>query len=646
MAVASAAETLTWSQNVCTLGEAIVSHTLPVLVRVEERSCGHQDTTLSHGDILKLDTIHWIPSVQACSLTRKLESSSWEFIHNKDTFSIPLGYKGLLRLTNPNARMTVFGSVKEVLKARPRYVRTIEPVIQNGQVVIGKKCDLEITICAEQVVCTYADNTYVLDEDTETKLLHLPDDSLYTLQEVCDRYPYPQCVSFIKNDYTEWLPAEIGTNFIREVGADQELIEGTFQLSGAIQQDLVVGCCKAVCEAPCGSGIAPNDQNVIIIRPDSSTVKHVHVVVCQAENSRAYQSFIGSHFQWETGLDQSILDEAIIMDFLILKDSRPTVNNTRHPTELTGQSQTAGLTDTQTPTLENMHQDASYMEIGLYENDDHLYTVPETRGEAGGLELPNCYHRDDGFVQKAKALFSKLNLKDKVQKLKSKVVTAVQPETSNIHVNDITDDDYIIPERPLPKPPTQTPLKPPTKPTLNQKVKKIPKDSHKFLSKPKLFVNQENPYTVQKLEPNTARVFKKEIQRDVMSDVSDGDGADYVNVENVLQKHTEIQKPKDGPKDLNNEEPSVSQENASVMRSTNEIDPPDKVFASLSVTGLANRLVTCGLKSVAEFCLQEKVDGRLFTTFTDDDLRAVFSMSQLQIKKIRMAQNLGWTPKV
>ncbi|XP_033738945.1 uncharacterized protein LOC117326345 [Pecten maximus] len=69
------------------------------------------------------------------------------------------------------------------------------------------------------------------------------------------------------------------------------------------------------------------------------------------------------------------------------------------------------------------------------------------------------------------------------------------------------------------------------------------------------------------------------------------------------------------------------------------------LFGSLSVAGLANRLVMCGLNDMAEMCLKEKVDGRLFLSLTDDDLREVFSVTELQIKKIHMAQEHDWTPK-
>ncbi|XP_060070354.1 uncharacterized protein LOC132550327 [Ylistrum balloti] len=74
-------------------------------------------------------------------------------------------------------------------------------------------------------------------------------------------------------------------------------------------------------------------------------------------------------------------------------------------------------------------------------------------------------------------------------------------------------------------------------------------------------------------------------------------------------------------------------------------DQKDTSFGSLSVTGLSNRLIACGLSNVAKVCQEEKVDGRLFLTLNDEDLREVFSVNELQIKKIRMAQNHDWTPK-
>lgn len=68
-------------------------------------------------------------------------------------------------------------------------------------------------------------------------------------------------------------------------------------------------------------------------------------------------------------------------------------------------------------------------------------------------------------------------------------------------------------------------------------------------------------------------------------------------------------------------------------------------FTSLSVVQLADRLVTCGLNDVAEVCRKERVDGRLFSTFKDDDLREIFLVNELQIRKIHMAQEHDWMPK-
>ncbi|OWF48622.1 uncharacterized protein LOC110452833 [Mizuhopecten yessoensis] len=189
--------------------------------------------------------------------------------------------------------------------------------------------------------------------------------------------------------------------------------------------------------------------------------------------------------------------------------------------------------------------------------------------EAEDIELPTAASPDYSLKHKAIEFFSNFKMKNRMQKLKSKLANAMKKEktvTEDDDNDEEDDEDYVYPE-----------WKPTKK--LNEK------QNHK----------------------------------------------ETANRYDMLEKRLALEKPPN---------------NAYTPLSVGGVGKADTSFASLSITGLADRLAICGLNNVAEKCRKEKVDGRLFLTLTDNDLREVFSVNELQIKKIRMAQNHNWTPKV
>lgn len=230
------------SRETKTLSE-VAKGPLPVKVQLSEGYLGNTESeSISAGDFLVLECVKSVQKVNAIVISSLNTSvhEDWTGYTQPNEIIIPLGYQGKVLIIRPNSRP--YCSVPELLRDFPRYVRVESEFVAKSsrdktiQVKVGKRLKLLKYLPTQGLVAKYEGGSIIISKDVTGRFVPLPDGTHYTLKEIVDSLPLPQCVGFVEDEFEKVLTTDL------EGAIDNiQAFSGCVKLTRVFTEDVVVG---------------------------------------------------------------------------------------------------------------------------------------------------------------------------------------------------------------------------------------------------------------------------------------------------------------------------------------------------------------------------------------------------------------------
>ncbi|XP_060070357.1 uncharacterized protein LOC132550329 [Ylistrum balloti] len=323
---------LKWSDEKYRIKDLIGKFTLPLMVKVEEGIYGLRESeSFSQDDLLKLELIKTIPKLITCCVDYTgrirgigtLREDEHGYIERSDDLTIPVRYRGMVKIFQPEGTRN-YNSVGDMIKGFPRYVKTVDSFVSRNGINIEKETIIQLQrfIPGKGLVCTIGkdhasankDSAHVtqilLNSKDRHRFVLIPDDNSYTLEEVVNRFPLPQYVTFVKKGG----PKLVTTN-IEELVNHSRIFEGAVKIKSMVDVDVIIGHYKP----PKGvsSTTQKRCQRTLVIIPENSvTAREIEVrVPLNDDDDYDYELVMARNFSCKDVQEEDI-DGTVYMDFL------------------------------------------------------------------------------------------------------------------------------------------------------------------------------------------------------------------------------------------------------------------------------------------------------------------------------------------
>ncbi|XP_050403568.1 uncharacterized protein LOC126819503 [Patella vulgata] len=333
-------DNIEWCDDVTTLEELGDHATFPCVVKVTEGFYSHQDvSTFSCGDLLKIDSLETIEKVKtnfvrlsSCSSTKQSSSEKSQSLDHRRTsrrsvyrsipgeFSIPLSYRGAVKILPANGVQYVYSNITDVMEDRPRYLHVQEAVSFKGRdsVVNLKHGDIlkSLPVTTDQKAsprylrCLHNLNDIIhIPSTLKGQFQVLPDEDEYSLQEVIDRFPLPQIVQF-----GETLSREVVSDDILEAFGNLDSFEGKMCLNHVYSEDVLVGHYKALEENQDKSESKFIKRSAFVLPLSNPELSEVSVQYPMYMDSSNYNFFVARNFS-HTPKGSEVMDGSLYVEF-------------------------------------------------------------------------------------------------------------------------------------------------------------------------------------------------------------------------------------------------------------------------------------------------------------------------------------------
>ncbi|KAK6189112.1 hypothetical protein SNE40_005151 [Patella caerulea] len=328
--MANNVDTIEWSEDETTLKELGNHATFPCVVKVTEGFYSHQDvSTFSCGDLLKIDSFESVEKVKANFVRLSERSSTRKGVRRSvyrgipGEFSIPLSYKGAVKILPANGVHYIYSNITDVIEDRPRYLQVIEAVsfkamdsvvhLKHGDILEGlavitsKKASKAST---RYLKCLHnLQDTIHVPSSLVGQFRVLTDEDEYSLQEVIDKFPLPQIVQF-----GEILSREVVSDDILEAFGNLDSFEGKMSLNHVYSEDVLVGHYKAVEQNQNESESKFIKRSAFVLPLSNPELSEVSVQYPMYLDSQDYNFFIARNFS-QTPKGSEVMDGSLYVEF-------------------------------------------------------------------------------------------------------------------------------------------------------------------------------------------------------------------------------------------------------------------------------------------------------------------------------------------
>ncbi|XP_069127090.1 uncharacterized protein [Argopecten irradians] len=323
---ASSKQVVSWSDKTYKIRDLIRSqdYDLPLMVKVDEGIYNISESeSFSQDDLIKLDLVKSIPKVVACRVDHTGRTSGWSnvrvdehgYLEKSEDLTIPLRYRGKVKIFNPD-KDKVFNTVGEMVKVFPRYVKTLDSFVSKDGKHIDRQTVLELDriFPGEGLVCNRMDGDsepeeLIIGTDDRYRFALSPDDTEYTLEEVTNKFPFPQYVKFVGKG------PKLLTSNIQEIVEHSKIFEGTVKIKNIVLMEMVIGHYKPPMNV--SKDTEERCQRTLVMFPlDSPIAKELDVRLPQdIENDEEYELVMARNFSPKRTNEEEI-DGTLYADFL------------------------------------------------------------------------------------------------------------------------------------------------------------------------------------------------------------------------------------------------------------------------------------------------------------------------------------------
>ncbi|XP_050400271.1 uncharacterized protein LOC126817370 [Patella vulgata] len=331
--MAASLDDIDWSEETTSLQEVADKVSLPCVVRVcEGFDSGDDISSFSLGDLMKIDSCEHIGKV-ACQFVKW---TGWDkpgsglmgrytLANCYDSLSIPVTYKGLVRVMPKHGTYYTYKSIADALTDFPRYLEVLETVKyrdeESSKMVILAKGDVLETIgwrkpkkqkrdssLMEYLKCLHHGKDIIYIPSTVSGSFQvLRDDEEYTLQEVFKRFPLPQIVQF-----TETLSKEVVSHDIVEAFGNLDSYEGKMMLKSIHTERILVGHYKRL-DTNMNEGKFVK-RTVFVLPLSNPDLSEISVQYPMYLDSSDYEFFVAKNFT-QTPTGPKVMDRALYVEF-------------------------------------------------------------------------------------------------------------------------------------------------------------------------------------------------------------------------------------------------------------------------------------------------------------------------------------------
>ncbi|XP_021357226.1 uncharacterized protein LOC110452841 isoform X2 [Mizuhopecten yessoensis] len=626
---------LLWSERTYNLPEVIENSGIPVLVKVDEAIYEINDDRFTPGDLLQIHCKKTITKV-VCHVLESGDGSGTQPLNKQkqtgtladEDISIPVEYKRQLTIYRRDAGHKVYQTVPQLVEERPRFARVIDAFTDTKGNIISAKSDIELCQVEKGggLSCVCDGYTYKLSLEQPIKCLLLSDNTKYTIQELIDTYPLPQTVEFCKAE----SPSQPSTAY---TGVKDPSLDGKFiEIKSVMEQDVYIGTLNPFMPAQASTSKKGKRGSEIVVMPfDSVTTSQLEVKIPQQSDDPNY-GMIMAKTSPKTDAALTVIKETIdtvnYPKVLFIPMKKPTPPVPSRPQKRTpGNSQ--GRPTAQSNNKDDDDDDSDYEPIAPPPN-------PPKPGPSK-LKAP--------VLPKTKKSRSKsLPSKDEVNdpSLYSSQPQGLKYEDEDDHPYDeITDEE---------------------RSSLRGRRPKSESDSvESTLSKVPLMVRE----SLLKVQTEFRNFWKNKITNSVSDDDqpssekrpgkvqrSQSSSFDNKTAHVNYKQHVKPPVQDPGPSDADEQTKhgiasKTGKKIADIWKKmkkpdVKEMQPPK--FSTLDTSDLADYLRRCNLNAMADCVEEEQLNGSFFLDTTDEDLKSIFGLNQIQIMKFKKMRDEGWEP--
>ncbi|XP_033738467.1 uncharacterized protein LOC117326016 [Pecten maximus] len=615
---------LLWSENTHTLTDVVKDLGIPVLVKVDESTYEINDERFKRGDLLQIHSKKTVTKVVGSVMDddeSRTPPQSRKKINRIDNISISVGNKRGLTIKRRDAGLKVYQSVRQLVKERPKYVRLINDTTDKRGYTIKAKSDFEI-IGTEKGgglsgLCDGYNYTLCLDQPL--RCLLLSDSTVYTIQEVIDRYPLPQIVSFSTAE-----SPNLGVNpytGMKDISLDGKCVE----IKSVIQQEVFIGTLNPSTKSPSTSAKDKYISTMVVIPVDSVTASQLQVKIPQQPEDDNY-GVVMSKTLPKTDDAFAAIEETIDtvnypnVLFVPRKEipKLPQRHMKRTPPTAQGRAQTKPTKKEQT----NYDDD---------DGDDYEPVGPQVLPSANGAKT----QKPKPPIPTKKPSKNPLPSKDEVNEpaLYDRGPTAVEYEDEEEHPYDVISDLGC------------------KEITRGKRIKSDSESIESLLSKVPTKVRDG----LLKVQAELLNLKGKVIRRDSIMKPSDRKKPDKprsLSCSSDFETKPHVKATVPGAETANDTKPTKEGNmSKNVLSKLRGIVPKNRKmsskekFAALNNAELIACLQRCGLNNMVDEVKKENLDGKFFYDVDDETMRSTFGLGNIQLMKFNKLRDFGWEPK-
>ncbi|XP_033738466.1 uncharacterized protein LOC117326015 isoform X2 [Pecten maximus] len=605
---AGGAHGLKWSADTYNIRDVIRSKKfgLPLLVKIEEGIYNlNESETFSQDDLLKLDLVKSIPKVITCCVDHLgrtvnrgvVREDEHGYIEQSDDLTIPLRYKGMVRIFQPQYGKKEYHSVREMVKVFPRYVKTLNSFVSKNGISVERETVIELDriLPGEGLVCNIVDDdnseitNIVLGTNDKHMFSLIPDDTEYTLEAVTNRFPLPQYVRFVDGGGPKLLTANI-----QEIVEHSKIFEGTVKIKNVVNMEVLIGHYKPPEEV---SRVTKGHcQRTLVMFPlDSPIAREIEVRVPpdsddDDDDRMDYELVMAKNFS-QKGLNEEEVDGTVYIDFLkVPKATFVEYEEIDTPPPLPFRKK-GSTRNKPPPSPTKMTSSKSEYD---YSNLDRLPTRTVPTATSSRVPLPPDSDESDDDYDQIDEKMSALTDDDKengyIRVQSKEAILEKVPEKYKFSLKKVQEELLKFVKKKRKESESTEPSKHTTQKTYDER--KLSKQS----------------CSVESTEPGKHRTQK-------------------TNIQQKLSKHSFS--------DTDKYQTADESQSKSDSR---------KWFESLKPNDLYKYLTEIQLDKIAIACRDNNLNGTFFNNLTDAKIMENFHISPIQILKFRRFQNDGWLP--
>ncbi|XP_069127086.1 uncharacterized protein [Argopecten irradians] len=615
---------LLWSEDSYILSEVVRDLGTPVMVKVDKSIYELNDERFNSGDVLQIHEKRSIRKVVGSIVEgTKTTSSPHSPQAIANDISIPIGYKQKLTIKRRDAGHKVYQNVQQLANELPRRVRLIEDTTDRRGCIIKAKSDVEIIGTEEGVglVCLFDGYKYTLDLDQQMKCLLLPDKTLYTVQDMIDRYSLPQIVSFASTE-----SPNLGMNPYTGM-KDISLCGKCVKVKRLVQQDIFICTLNPSSKSTAPTQTAGKPVTAMVAIPtDSVTTSQMQVKIPQQPEDSTYGVVLSMTVP-ETDATISVIEETIdTVNYpnvlFVLNNNTPTKKVPQVPPRNVKRVPPKPLPKTSRPNKSEQASgsDEDYEFVGPQILPTNLHTNDNQQKPQTSKKPPPSVEEVDRTSRYGGATSNQGN-------------QDIRHEEENDHIYDIIKEDTL----------------PQSKQPAGRSRSEADADEN--------IISKLN--VPQKVREGLLRVQDEllSLKLKLKGSPSVKDPEDNQSLSETKPKKQRPQSFCVGSKTKKGDDTKVTaklgkrskeffREAMQKMmsgKSTQHMSPLQR-FASLNTCDLVEYLRRCGLNKMAEIVKEEGLDGQFFISVNEEDLKNTFGLNSIQLVKFKQMRDSGWEP--